>query len=181
MNSAPENLHINVPELLSRRRRFRDAFVTAFMWLVYTYLWAPFVSLIAWLLGFEFAYDVMIRSGGIQGLKNVLSWYGLMLGCIIIVVTSWSLVNRLRFSGRERRQGATQPKRFITASIAKNHNPKNRSKLPDRANWDRPGNRPQIGSRAPASRQQSLRHGSNAKTRKITHASRSFIQSTTSV
>lgn len=106
MNSAPENLHINVPELLSRRRRFRDAFVTAFMWLVYTYLWAPFVSLIAWLLGFEFAYDVMIRSGGIQGLKNVLSWYGLMLGCIIIVVTSWSLVNRLRFSGRERRQGA---------------------------------------------------------------------------
>ena len=48
----------------------------------------------------------MIRSGGIQGLKNVLSWYGLMLGCIILVVTCWSLVNRLRFSGRERRKGA---------------------------------------------------------------------------
>jgi biofilm PGA synthesis protein PgaD len=104
--SAPENLHINVPEMLSPRRRLSDAFVTGLMWLVYSYLWAPLISLVAWILGFEFAYDVMIRSGGIQGLKNVLSWYGLMLGCIILVVTCWSLVNRLRFSGRERRKGA---------------------------------------------------------------------------
>jgi biofilm PGA synthesis protein PgaD len=104
--SAPENLHINVPELLSPRRRLSDAFVTGLMWLVYSYLWAPLISLVAWILGFEFAYDVMIRSGGIQGLKNVLSWYGLMLCCIIIVVTCWSLVNRLRYSGRERRKAA---------------------------------------------------------------------------
>ena len=47
MASAPESLHINVPELLSRRRRLSDAFVTGLMWLVYTYLWAPLVSLIA--------------------------------------------------------------------------------------------------------------------------------------
>lgn len=106
MASAPENLHINVPELLSPRRRLSDAFVTGLMWLVYSYLWAPLISLVAWILGFEFAYDVMIRSGGIQGLKNVLSWYGLMLCCIIIVVTCWSLVNRLRYSGRERRKAA---------------------------------------------------------------------------
>ena len=104
MASAPENLHINVPELLSPRRRLSDAFVTGLMWLVYSYLWAPLISLVAWILGFEFAYDVMIRSGGIHGLKNVLSWYGLMLGCIIIVVTCWSFVNRLRYSGRERRK-----------------------------------------------------------------------------
>jgi biofilm PGA synthesis protein PgaD len=106
MASAPENLHINVPEMLSRRRRLSDAFVTGLMWLVYTYLWAPLVSLVAWILGFEFAYDVMIRSGGIQGLKRVLVWYGIMLGCIIAVVTCWSLVNRLRFSGHERRKRA---------------------------------------------------------------------------
>jgi len=107
MASVPENLHINVPELLSRRRRLSDAFVTGLMWIVYTYLWAPLVSLVAWVLGFEFAYDVMIRSGGLQGLKNVLAWYGLMLACIIVVVTGWSLLNRLRFSGRERRKEAT--------------------------------------------------------------------------
>ena len=106
MASVPEDLHINVPELLSRRRRLSDAFVTGLMWAVYTYLWAPLLSLFAWILGFEFAYDVMIRSGGLQGLKKVLVWYGIMLGCICIVVTGWSLINRLRFSGHERRMGA---------------------------------------------------------------------------
>jgi biofilm PGA synthesis protein PgaD len=106
MASVPENLHINVPELLSRRRRLSDAFVTGLMWVVYTYLWAPLLSLIAWVLGFEFAYDVMIRSGGIQGLKHVLVWYGIMLASICLVVTGWSQINRLRFSGHERRKGA---------------------------------------------------------------------------
>ena len=106
MAVVPENLHINVPELLTRRRRLSDAFVTGLMWVVYTYLWAPLLSLIAWILGFEFAYDVMIRAGGIVGLKRVLVWYGIMLACICIVVTGWSMLNRLRFSGRERRKGA---------------------------------------------------------------------------
>lgn len=107
MESAPDSLHINAPQLLSRRRRMGDAFVTAAMWIVYTYLWAPLLSLLAWVLGFEFAYDVMIRSGGMHGLKQVLVWYGIMLGCIIIVVTGWSLLNRLRFSGHDRRKGAS--------------------------------------------------------------------------
>lgn len=102
-----DSLHIDSRQLVSRRRRVADAFFTGFMWVVYSYLWAPLVSLLAWLLGFEFAYDVMIRSGGLQGLRQVLAWYGLMLGCIVIVVTCWSLVNRLRFSGRERRKGAS--------------------------------------------------------------------------
>jgi poly-beta-1,6-N-acetyl-D-glucosamine biosynthesis protein PgaD len=31
-------------------------------------------------------------------------WYGLMVFCIIIVVTAWSLVNRYRFVNRDRRQ-----------------------------------------------------------------------------
>ena len=105
MASVPENLHINAPELLSRRRRLSDAFVTGLMWVVYTYLWAPLLSLVAWILGFEFAYDVMIRSGGIHGLKQVLVWYGIMLACICIVVIGWSQINRLRFSGDERRKG----------------------------------------------------------------------------
>ena len=47
MASAPENLHINVPEMLSPRRRLSDAFVTGLMWLVYSYLWAPLISLVA--------------------------------------------------------------------------------------------------------------------------------------
>ena len=73
------------------------------MWIVYSYLWAPFVSLLAWLLGFEFAYDVMIRAGGIHMLLESLYWYGMMLIAIIAVVTGWSLLNRYRYARLSRR------------------------------------------------------------------------------
>lgn len=103
MASAGDKLHIRAPHLLSRRRRVGDAFVTALMWLLYSYLWAPFISLIAWLLGFEFAYDVMVRAGGIRALKEVLWWYGTVAGCIFLIVATWSLTNRHRFAGHDRR------------------------------------------------------------------------------
>jgi biofilm PGA synthesis protein PgaD len=103
MATRPDELHIDMPELLSGPRRVGDALATGFMWMVYSYLWAPLVSLLAWLLGFEFAYDVMIRAGGLRGFKAEMYWYGLMLLGIITVVTGWSMLNRYRFSRISRR------------------------------------------------------------------------------
>lgn len=97
-------MHIDAPHLVSHRRRITDAVATAVMWVIYSYLWAPLISLLAWLLGFEFAYDVMIRAGGAQGLVKVLQFYGIVLACIIIVVTAWSAVSRYRFVDKDRRQ-----------------------------------------------------------------------------
>ena len=74
------------------------------MWILYSYLWAPFISLVAWLLGIEFAYDVMVRAGGANGLLKILMYYGIVLTCIVVIVTSWSWINRYRFSGHDRRQ-----------------------------------------------------------------------------
>ena len=45
----------------------------------------------------------MVRSGGAQTLKSILIWYAAMVGAIVVVVTGWSFVNRLRFANRERR------------------------------------------------------------------------------
>jgi len=104
MKAENDDIYVNVPHLLSRRHRLTDAMATGLMWAFYSYLWAPFVSLVAWLLGFEFAYAVMVRAGGIYVLKEVMYWYGLMVICIIIVVTAWSLMNRFRFLNRDRRQ-----------------------------------------------------------------------------
>ena len=98
------NLYIDASHLVTDRRRISDTLMTAIMWVIYSYLWAPFVSLLAWLLGIEFAYDVMVRAGGAKGLVNVLIFYGIVLVCIIVVVTAWSAVNRYRFAGRDRRQ-----------------------------------------------------------------------------
>lgn len=104
MKASNDEIYVNVPHLLSRRHRVGDAMATGLMWALYSYLWAPFVSLVAWLLGFEFAYAVMVRAGGIHVLKEVMYWYGLMIFCIMIIVTAWSLVNRYRFKNRDRRQ-----------------------------------------------------------------------------
>lgn len=104
MAAVDSNVHIDASHLVTNRRRFSDTVMTAIMWVIYSYLWAPFVSLLAWLLGIEFAYDVMVRAGGAKGLVNVLIFYGIVLVCIIIVVTGWSAVNRYRFAGRDRRQ-----------------------------------------------------------------------------
>ena len=104
MAAVDSNVHIDASHLVTNRRRFSDTLMTAIMWVIYSYLWAPFVSLLAWLLGIEFAYDVMVRAGGMKGLVNVLTFYGIVLACIILVVTAWSAVNRHRFAGRDRRQ-----------------------------------------------------------------------------
>jgi biofilm PGA synthesis protein PgaD len=107
MAIAGDNLHIDTPHLLSRRRRLSDAVVTGLMWILYSYLWAPLISLVAWLLGFEFAYDVMVRAGGIHTLKEALWWYGIVVACILLIVAAWSMINRRRFGGNDRRQSGT--------------------------------------------------------------------------
>ena len=50
MSSSPSHVHIDVPELLTSRRRVADTLATGLMWILYSYLWAPLISLLAWLL-----------------------------------------------------------------------------------------------------------------------------------
>lgn len=108
MSTIGKDVLIDAPQLVSRRRRITDKVATAMMWIIYSYLWAPLISLVAWLLGFEFAYDVMVRAGGAEGLLDILIFYGVVLICIVIVVASWSWVNRYRFSGQDRRQSGVE-------------------------------------------------------------------------
>lgn len=103
------NIQIYYPELLTRGQRVRDTFLTALMWCIYVYLWMPLVSLLAWLAGLEFAYDVMVRAGGASALLSVLAWYTVVVSVIFVVVTVWSVSNRLRFRNRDRRRGVGSP------------------------------------------------------------------------
>ena len=102
--SATGKFQIYAPHLLSRQRRVGDAIATGLMWMLYSYLWGPFISLVAWLLGFEFAYDVMVRAGGVSALAEVAWWYGIVLASIFVIVSVWSVTNRRRFASRDRRQ-----------------------------------------------------------------------------
>jgi biofilm PGA synthesis protein PgaD len=94
---------IDAPHLLTRKHRVRDTLLTAIIWALYFYLWLPALSLVAWLLGIEFAYDVMVRAGGVQSLSRALPWYGLVVLIIFIVITGWSASQHMRFAGKNRR------------------------------------------------------------------------------
>lgn len=95
---------IQSPELLTRPEKTRDAVVTAVLWAVYAYLWLPLVSLVAWLVGYERAYEVMVRSGGAEQIKELLIVYAAVVLAIVAAVAGWSLSNRWRFRGRNRRR-----------------------------------------------------------------------------
>jgi biofilm PGA synthesis protein PgaD len=94
---------IDAPELLTVRERARDTLMTAGMWAAYLYLWVPLISLFAWLLGFEFAYDVIVRAGGVRDLEHVLQTFAVAIVAIFAVVSAWSYSNRLRYRGLNRR------------------------------------------------------------------------------
>lgn len=108
MATSESKLHIDAPELLTGSQRARDTLMTAAMWLVYLYLWVPLLSLVAWLLGLELAYDVMIRSGGARDLGSVLIVYLVIIVVIFCGVTTWSLTNRYRFGHLHRRKAQRQ-------------------------------------------------------------------------
>lgn len=104
MVEVQENMHFEAPEELTPPEKARDALVTGLLWALYLYLWIPLVSLLAWALGFEFAYDVMVRAGGARDLLPVLLQYAVVVSFIFSAYTIWSVSNRLRFKNLNRRQ-----------------------------------------------------------------------------
>jgi biofilm PGA synthesis protein PgaD len=107
MVEVPQNMHFEAPEALTPQERARDTLITAVLWGVYLYLWVPLVSLLAWALGFEFAYDVMVRAGGARDLLPILQEYAVVVSIILSAFTIWSVSNRLRFKHLTRRSRRT--------------------------------------------------------------------------
>lgn len=103
MADLPEQMYFSAPEEMTHRERARDTLITAVLWAVYLYLWVPLVSLLAWAMGFEFAYDVMVRAGGARDLLPILLEYLVVVSIIFSAFTIWSVSNRLRYRDLNRR------------------------------------------------------------------------------
>ena len=97
------NVIINARNVVSRRIRNRDRFLTTLMWAFYAYLWLPLISLGAWYIGIQFAYDLVLWAGGIESLVSLLLGFLLILLFTALVVVLWSWVQRTRFAQHERR------------------------------------------------------------------------------
>ena len=97
-------LIIDTPKLQSLRQRYGYALLTLLFWILWFHLWIPLISLVAWLFGVEIFYREMILLDGLQGLLELLGWYGLTIAILGSFYTGWALYNQLRFRGRNRRQ-----------------------------------------------------------------------------
>ncbi len=104
MADGPPPTIIESPELLGPSERVRDTLLTTVMWAIYAYCWLPMIALVAWLVGFEFAYDVMIRAGGLSDLLDLLGTYATALCVIFLVISAWSRNERRRFHEKDQRR-----------------------------------------------------------------------------
>lgn len=97
-------LIINRPELQSPQQKYFYSLLTLTFWLIWFYLWLPLISLVAWLMGFEFFYEHMIRLNGMFGLLDVIGWYGLIVAISALGLVLWSAYNLSRFQGKDKRR-----------------------------------------------------------------------------
>ncbi len=102
------DLLINEPQLQSLHHKLGDTVLTAAMWGIYLYLWLPLVSLVAWLFGIQLFYHELIEAGGYLELLDKVALYATVIPAIFVVIISWSLSNRRRFRGQERRNEVSE-------------------------------------------------------------------------
>lgn len=95
---------INRPHRQPPLQRTLFTLITMVAWTLWISLWLPVLTLIAWLLGLESAYEklgLMHPAHAANDLSIVLS---IALVCMLLM-GSWSQYNRLRFAGKQRRRG----------------------------------------------------------------------------
>lgn len=94
---------IGVRDVLDRRLKTRDTLLTTVLWAIYAYLWLPFISLLAWFIGIDFAYGLVEQAGGLGNLLKLLTSFSAALITITIIVIGWSAMQYWRFHDSERR------------------------------------------------------------------------------
>lgn len=91
------------PELQSRLQRGGAVLITALFWLVWTWLWLPLGSLLAWKAGLTASPDALAATGGWTGLWSVIVEHARSGAILIGLLIGWALLNLMRFRGKERR------------------------------------------------------------------------------
>lgn len=96
--------HIYRPDLQSRVHRGMFAVLSTLGWLVWLYLFAPLLSLVAWALGYR-QLDVYVLSST----PHMVLTLGLYVGAIVVaglLLVLWAVYNLMRFGSKDRRSPA---------------------------------------------------------------------------
>jgi biofilm PGA synthesis protein PgaD len=103
MRSDTHDATIHVGSLLTARQKFSDSVLTTLLWITYGYLWLPFISLVAWWVGIDSAYETIENAGGINHLLELVLWFGTAICIMAAIVIGWSLSQLLQFKDKNRR------------------------------------------------------------------------------
>lgn len=98
-------LIIESPELQTHAQRYGWSSVTLFFWMLYIYLWLPFITLIAWWLGLEVFHRQIIELHGYEGVIDKLGLYSIIVILLSIVLIGWARIENYRFKDSVRRVG----------------------------------------------------------------------------
>lgn len=100
MNSS---LIIESPELQSYAHRYGWNSVTFFFWILYIYLWLPFITLIAWWIGLKLFHYQIVELHGYAGVIDKLGLYSAIVVMLSITLIGWARIERFRFKDAIRR------------------------------------------------------------------------------
>ena len=101
---------ITESDVLNKMQR-RDTLLTVLMWVLYAYLWMPGISLLAWYVGYEFAFEMVEDAGGVENLTDLLKSFGISIAVIACIIISWSMSQYWRFHNKNRRTGSPPPEK----------------------------------------------------------------------
>jgi len=110
-------LIIEHPEWQTPKQRILLGFITLLFWIVWFYIWIPFVSVLAWILGVKLFEYQMIELNGYKGVVDVLWWYALVIFLMGGSLIAWATYNIVRFNKIDRRNA--RPK--VTVEMEAKH------------------------------------------------------------
>ena len=100
-----KSLIIEAPELQSHAQRYGWSSVTLFFWMLYIYLWLPFITLVAWWIGVKLFHRQIIELHGYEGVIDKLGLYSIIVIILSIVFIGWARIENYRFKDSIRRVG----------------------------------------------------------------------------
>ncbi len=94
---------IDRPKLQTRSHRLGLVLFFTACWAIWAYLWLPFITAIAWYLGFERFLSLFMESDGFSGLLDAIWDYFLVLEVMVVILLGWSYYNQKHYGTHDQR------------------------------------------------------------------------------
>ena len=100
-----EGIIIDKPSFKSKTRNLTEWSMSIFGWILWFFLFRPFVLLITWVLGYDILYVQMYKLEGYKNIDRFLM-FGIIIASLYVLLRAWNVYNAKRFRGKDRRKRA---------------------------------------------------------------------------